>query len=40
VTLTVPHMVHLQDVVKLHIFVLGDLGVYFWHALDLIFALL
>jgi len=27
VTLMVPHMVHLQDVVKLHTFVLGDLGV-------------
>jgi len=26
VTLMVPHMVHLQDVVKLHTFVLGDLG--------------
>ena len=25
-TLTVPHMVHLQDVVKLHTFVLGHLG--------------
>ena len=24
-TLLVPHMVHLQDVVKLHTFVLGDL---------------
>jgi len=26
VTLTVPHMVHLQDLVKLHTFVLGHLG--------------
>jgi len=26
VTLIVPHMVHLQDVVKLHTFVLGHLG--------------
>jgi len=26
VTLMVPHMVHLQDVVKLHTFVLGHLG--------------
>jgi len=26
VTLMVPHIVHLQDVVKLHTFVLGDLG--------------
>jgi len=26
VTLMVPHMVHFQDVVKLHTFVLGDLG--------------
>ena len=25
-TLMVPHMVHLQDVIKLHTFVLGDLG--------------
>jgi len=33
-------MVHLQDMVKLHIFVLDDLGVHFWHVFDLIFALL
>ena len=37
----VPHMVHLQDVVKLHTFVLGHLGALLlaWHGFDLRFAL-
>jgi len=39
VTLVVPHMVHLQDVLKLHISCWVILGRYFWHVLDLIFAL-
>ena len=33
----VPQMVHLQDVVKLHTFVLGHLGVLLLACLDLIF---
>jgi len=36
----VPQMVHLQDVVKLHTFVLGHLGAFLLTCLDLIFALL
>jgi len=40
VTLMVPHMVHLQDVVKLHTLCWVILGSYFCHVLDLIFALL
>jgi len=40
VTLMVAYMVHLQDVIKMHTFVLGHLGLYFWHVLDLIIALL
>jgi len=36
----VPQMVHLQDVVKLHTFVLGHLGALLLACLDLIFALL
>jgi len=40
VTPMVPQMVHLQDVVKLHTFVLGHLGVLLLQCLDLIFALL
>jgi len=41
VTRMVPHMVHLQDVVKLHTFVLGHLGALLlaWHGFDLRFAL-
>jgi len=41
VTLMVPQMVHLQDVVKLHTFVLGDLGALLWacFGFDLRFAL-
>jgi len=40
VTPVVPHMVHLQDVVKLNAFVLGHLGALLLACLDLIFALL
>jgi len=36
----VPQMVHLQDVVKLHTFVLGHLWAFLLACLDLIFALL
>jgi len=40
VTIMVPRMVHLQDVVKLHTFVLGDLGALLLACLDFVFALL
>jgi len=36
----VPHMVHLQDVVKVHTFVLGHIGALLLACFDLIFALL
>ena len=39
-TLMVPQMVHLQDVVKLHTFGLGHLGALLLACLDLIIALL
>jgi len=41
VTLMIHHMVHLQDVVKLHTFVLGHLGALLlaWYGFDLRFAL-
>jgi len=40
VTPMVPQMEHLQDVVKLHAFVLGHLEAFFLACLDLKFALL
>jgi len=40
VTTMVPQMVHLQDVVELHTFVMGHVGALLLACLDLIFAFL